>query len=48
VAHAYNLSYSDGRDQEDWRLKPARQIVHEILSQKNKNHKKGLMEWLKV
>jgi hypothetical protein len=35
VAHAYNPSYSGGRDQEDCGSKPG-QIVHENLSQKKK------------
>jgi hypothetical protein len=36
VAHAYNPSYSGGRDQED----PGK-IVHETLSQNKKITKKG-------
>jgi hypothetical protein len=32
LAHAYNPSYSGGRDQEDQGSKPARQIVGETLS----------------
>jgi hypothetical protein len=47
VAHAYNSSYSEGRDQEDRGSKPVGQIVSETLSQKTL-HKKGLVEWLKV
>jgi hypothetical protein len=35
VAHAYNPSYSEGRDQEDHSSKTARAIVHRTLSQKN-------------
>jgi hypothetical protein len=46
VAHAYNSSYSGGRDQEDHSSEPV-QIVRETLSQKTL-HKKGLVEWLKV
>jgi hypothetical protein len=42
-----NPSYSGGRDQEDCSSKPARQIVHETLSQKYPSQK-GLVEWLKV
>jgi hypothetical protein len=40
VSHACNLSYSGGSQFE---ARP-RQIVHETLSQKKKNHKKGLVE----
>jgi hypothetical protein len=32
MAHAYNPSYSGGRDQEDGGAKPAGQIVYETLS----------------
>jgi hypothetical protein len=39
MAHAYNASYSRGRDQEDCSWKPAWQIVHKTLSQKT-HHKK--------
>jgi hypothetical protein len=48
VAHAWNPSYSGGRDQEDCGSKPAwanssmRPYFEKIL------HKKGLVEWLKV
>jgi hypothetical protein len=35
VVHACNPSYSGGRHQEDHGAKPARQIVHKTLSQKN-------------
>jgi hypothetical protein len=31
VAHVYNPSYSEGRDQEDHSSKPPRQIVQETL-----------------
>jgi hypothetical protein len=49
VAHAYNPSYSGGRDQEDRHWKPDGQIVLETLSQKKPNtYKKGLVERLKV
>jgi hypothetical protein len=49
VTHACNPSYSGGRDQEDRDLKPAWQIVHGTLSQKNLHKKKkkiGLVEWV--
>jgi hypothetical protein len=48
VAHACNLSYSGGRDQEDYGSKPAwansstRPYLEETL------HKKGLVHWLKM
>jgi hypothetical protein len=42
VAHAYNPSYSGGRNQEDHSLKP------ETLSRKKHFTKKGLVEWVKV
>jgi hypothetical protein len=41
VAHACNLSYSGGRDQEDHGLKPLGQIVHETLSQKSPSQKRA-------
>jgi hypothetical protein len=41
VAHACNPSYSAGRDQEDQVSKPAGQIVHETLSQKNPSRKRA-------
>jgi hypothetical protein len=41
VAHTYNPSYSEGRNQD------CRQTVPETLSQKIKNHRKDLVEWLK-
>jgi hypothetical protein len=41
MAHAYNPSYSGGRDQETHSLKLARAIVHETLSQKNPSQKRG-------
>jgi hypothetical protein len=50
VAHACNLSYLGGRDQEDLgitvRYQPG-QIVFESYLRKP-HHKKGLVEWLKV
>jgi hypothetical protein len=48
VAHTYNPSYSGGRDQEDWGLKPTQANSYETLSQKNPTPKKGLVGWLKV
>jgi hypothetical protein len=52
VAHAYNPNYSGGRDQEDFGSKPAwaNCSVRPYLKEKKKkkNHKKGLVEWLKV
>jgi 2,3-bisphosphoglycerate-independent phosphoglycerate mutase len=39
VAHAYNSSYSGGRDQEN--CGQPRHIVHETLSQKKPNVKKA-------
>jgi hypothetical protein len=41
VAHACNCSCSGGRDQEDCSLSQPRQIVHEILSQKNPSQKRA-------
>jgi hypothetical protein len=45
VAHTYNPSYSEGRDQEDRSSKPAlgKQLMRPYL--KNNQHKKGLTEW---
>jgi hypothetical protein len=40
VAYPGNLSYSGGKDQEDYGLRPA-------LKLENTQHKKGLVEWLK-
>jgi hypothetical protein len=34
MAHAYNPSYSGGRDEEDWHSKPTGQIAYKIPSQK--------------
>jgi hypothetical protein len=48
VAHAYNPSNKGGRDRRITVGGQPRQIIHETLSQKKKNHKKGLVEWLKV
>jgi hypothetical protein len=41
TAHACNPSYSGGRDQEDRSSKPAEQLVHETLSQKNPSPKRA-------
>jgi hypothetical protein len=48
VAHAYNPSYSGGRDQEDRNSKPVWANSSQTLTQKNPSQKKGLVEWLKV
>jgi hypothetical protein len=51
VAHTYNPSYSGGRDHKDHGSNQLRQTVCETLPQKKekkKNHKKGLVEKLKV
>jgi hypothetical protein len=52
LARACYLNHSGGRDEEDHGSKlqsQPKQIVHETLSRKKKkNHKKGLVEWLKV
>jgi hypothetical protein len=42
VAHAYNPSYSGGRDQEDCGLKPAWANSLQDLILKKTDHKKGL------
>jgi hypothetical protein len=48
VAHAYNPSYSRGRDQEDRGSKPAwANSSQDPISKKN-HHKKGIVKWLKV
>jgi hypothetical protein len=48
VAHAYNPSYSEGRDQEDCGSKPAwAKSSHDSILKKS-YHKKGMEEWLKV
>jgi hypothetical protein len=48
MAHAYNPSYSEGRDQADGGSKPAwaNSSVRSYL--KKTLYKKGLVEWLKV
>jgi hypothetical protein len=48
VAHACNPSYSGGRDQEDYSSKPAQANSSSRPYLEKKNHKKGLVEWLKV
>jgi hypothetical protein len=47
MAHAYNPSYSRGRDQEDSHSKPA-WANSSAISQKKPITKKGLVEWLKM
>jgi hypothetical protein len=48
MAHAYNPSYSGGRDQEDCGSKPAwANKLWDPIS-KNPTQKKGLVEWFKV
>jgi hypothetical protein len=48
VAHTYNPSYSEGRDQEDHGSKPA-QAKSSVRPHLGKSlHKKGLVEWLKM
>jgi hypothetical protein len=44
VAHAYNLGYPRGRDQEDYGSKPSL----DNISKKTHHTKKGLVEWLKA
>jgi hypothetical protein len=46
VAHAYNPSYSGGRDQENCGSQPAlvKQFTRPYLEKTH--HKKGLVEWL--
>jgi hypothetical protein len=48
VAHAYNPSYSEGRDQEDHSTNPAHTSSLQDPISKNIQHKKELEEWLKV
>jgi hypothetical protein len=48
VAHACNLSFSGGRDQEDRGSKSARVNSSRDPISKKIHHKKGLVEWLKV
>jgi hypothetical protein len=49
VVHACNLSYSQGRDQEDRSLQASlgKQFSRPFLKKKT-HHKKGLVDWLKV
>jgi hypothetical protein len=48
LAHAYNPSYSGGKDEEDHSLKPVwANSLRDSLLKKN-HHNKGPMEWLKV
>jgi hypothetical protein len=48
VAHTCNLSSSEGRDQEDGDLKPARGNSLQVPISKKPITKKGLVEWVKV
>jgi hypothetical protein len=48
VAHAYNPSYSGGRDQEDHGSKPAQGNSLQDPILKNTITKIGPVEWLKV
>jgi hypothetical protein len=48
VAHTCNPSYSGGRDQENLDSKPAQANSFPKSWKKKKNHKKGLVEWLKL
>jgi hypothetical protein len=48
VAHAYNSSYSGGRDQEDYGLKPAQANSSQDPILKKPFPIKGLVAWLKV
>jgi hypothetical protein len=49
VAHAWNPSYSGGKDQEDLSLKPAwGNSSRDPISKRKPFMKKGLVEWLKV
>jgi hypothetical protein len=48
VAHAFNHSYSGGRDQEDRSSTPAQENSSQNPIWKKNHHKKGLVEWLKV
>jgi hypothetical protein len=48
VAHAYNPSFSGGKDQEDWSSEPGwANSLRDPISKKNLP-KKGLVEWLKL
>jgi hypothetical protein len=48
LAHAYNPSYSGGKDREDPDSKPALAKSSRDPILKNTITKKGLVEWLKV
>jgi hypothetical protein len=48
VAHAYNSSFTGGRDQEDRSSKPAQGNSSGDPILKKTLHKKGLVEWLKA
>jgi hypothetical protein len=48
MAHAYNPSFSEGKDQEDHSLKPAPLNSLQNPISKKTQHKKGLLEWFKV
>jgi hypothetical protein len=49
VAHACNLSFSGGRNQEDQGLKPAQEnSLQDPISKKKKTHKIGLVGWFKL
>jgi hypothetical protein len=48
VAHACNLGYSGGKDQEDHGSKPAQANSSRDLILKKKNHKKEVVKWLEV
>jgi hypothetical protein len=49
VAHTYNPSNPEGRDQEDYCLKPAQaNTLQDTISEKKPSQKIGLAEWLKV
>jgi ribosomal protein S21 len=49
VTHAYNPSYSGGRDQEDQGSKPAQaNSLGDSILKKKIITKKGLVEWFKV
>jgi hypothetical protein len=47
MAHAYNPSYSRGREQEDHRSKLVQANNSQDPIAKIPNTKKGLLEWLK-
>jgi hypothetical protein len=48
MAHAYNSSYTGGRDQEDHSLKPAWANISQDPTLKKTLHKKRLMGQLKA